>query len=240
MKSVDLITGFDASEEPTANIASIPPPVTVDHRKAEDRFGIFFKYLIDAFLALIALVALLPLITMVSLILLATQGAPILIAHRRIGKRGVPFHCFKFRTMVKNSDEILEKHLKDNPEIQAEWNASRKLKKDPRVTAFGRSLRRSSIDELPQLLNVLRGDMSLVGPRPITQSETLFYGPHIADYIAVRPGLTGLWQVSGRSETSYSERVEIDVRYVAERSLVGDFVIMAKTIPAVLSTRGSY
>lgn len=240
MREVDLITDFDALEG--AAVRMTPSQIGgAPYIKGRRRFsGNWLKYPIDAFLALVALVVLLPLIVMVCGILLVTQGGPVLIAHRRVGKSGVPFPCFKFRTMVTNGDEILEKHLADHPEVRAEWNATRKLKDDPRITAFGRSLRRNSIDELPQLLNVIRGEMSLVGPRPITQSETEFYGPHLSDYVAVRPGLTGLWQVSGRSETSYPERVAIDVRYVAERSLLGDFVIMVKTVPAVLSSRGSY
>jgi exopolysaccharide production protein ExoY len=176
----------------------------------------------------------------VGTILFLTQGGPVVITHHRVGKGGKPFPCFKFRTMVTNGDEVLERHLHKYPELRAEWAANRKLVEDPRVTVFGRSLRRNSIDELPQLFNILRGDMSFVGPRPITQSEIEFYGSYLSDYIAVRPGLTGLWQVSGRSEISYKQRVEIDVRYIAERSLIGDFIIMAKTVPAVLNSRGSY
>lgn len=240
MREVDLINDFEALEGVTAGRV---PSTPTNKRYSRARKGLSsdrLKYAIDAFLALVALVVLLPMIVAVSGVLIATQGGPILIAHRRVGKGGVSFPCFKFRTMVTNGDAVLEKHLNDHPEYRDEWNATRKLKEDPRVTAFGKSLRRSSIDELPQLLNVIRGEMSLVGPRPITQSETEFYGAYLNDYVEVRPGLTGLWQVSGRSETSYQQRVEIDARYVAERSLFGDFVIMAKTVPAVLSSRGSY
>lgn len=198
------------------------------------------KYCIDSTLAGIALVVLLPMILMVAAILLVTQGRPIFLAHRRIGKNGVLFSCLKFRTMVKNGEEVLAQHLDANPAARAEWNATRKLRDDPRVTPFGKLLRKNSVDEIPQLLNVLRGEMSLVGPRPIVPSEAELYGAYFADYMKVRPGLTGLWQVSGRSDTSYNARVELDARYVAERSLWGDVMIMARTIPAVLSSRGSY
>jgi len=198
------------------------------------------KRFIDTTLAGIALVVLAPMILMVVAILLVTQGRPIFHSHRRIGRNGVLFSCFKFRTMVVNGEEVLERHLNVNPVLRAEWNATRKLKDDPRVTSFGQLLRKNSVDEIPQLLNVIRGEMSLVGPRPIVTSEAELYGANFIDYMRVRPGLTGLWQVSGRSDTSYDTRVELDTRYVAEQSLWGDIVIMAKTLPAVLSSRGSY
>jgi exopolysaccharide production protein ExoY len=198
------------------------------------------KYCVDGILAGIALMVLLPMILMVAAILLVTQGRPIFLSHRRIGKNGVLFSCLKFRTMVTNGEEVLAKHLDDHPAARAEWIATRKLRDDPRVTPFGKLLRKNSVDEVPQLLNVLRGEMSLVGPRPIVPSEAELYGAHFADYMKVRPGLTGLWQVSGRSDTSYDARVELDARYVAERSLWGDMMIMVRTIPAVLSSRGSY
>lgn len=198
------------------------------------------KYCIDGILAGIGLFVLLPMILMVVAILLVTQGRPIFLAHRRVGKNGVLFSCLKFRTMVTNGEEVLAQHLDTHPAARAEWNATRKLRDDPRVTPFGKLLRKNSVDEVPQLLNVLRGEMSLVGPRPIVPSEAELYGAYFADYMKVRPGLTGLWQVSGRSDTSYNARVELDARYVAERSLWGDMAIMARTIPAVLSSRGSY
>ncbi|CDM62487.1 MULTISPECIES: sugar transferase [Rhizobium] len=198
------------------------------------------KYAIDASFAAIGLLVLSPMIVMVIAILLVLQGRPIFIAHRRIGKNGVMFPCLKFRTMVRNADEVLAHHLASNPHFKEEWNTTRKLRNDPRITPFGALLRKSSIDEIPQLLNVVQGRMSLVGPRPIVASEAELYGVHFADYIRVRPGLTGLWQVSGRSDTSYRERVQLDVRYVREKTIGGDLAIMMKTIPAVLRSRGSY
>jgi len=199
-----------------------------------------FKFALDAILALVGLIVLSPMIMMIVAILLVVQGRPIFIAHRRVGKNGVMFPCIKFRTMVTDADRVLARYLAANPHERDEWSATRKLKNDPRVTPFGKLLRKSSTDEIPQLFNVIWGQMSLVGPRPIVASEAELYGMHFADYIRVRPGLTGLWQVSGRSDTSYSTRVELDVRYVAERTIWGDIVIMVKTIPAVLQSHGSY
>lgn len=237
MREIDLIGDLEPIKDVRMHISSPSKVIT--------RFGggillDSLKYLIDFVLALAALVVLMPMILMIVLIMLVVQGRPIFIGHRRVGKDGVMFSCLKFRTMVTNGDEVLARHLASHPELRAEWNATRKLRDDPRVTAFGKGMRKNSIDEIPQLLNVIRGEMSLVGPRPITPSEVKFYGAHVGDYMAVRPGLTGLWQVSGRSETSYKKRVELDVRYVAERTVWGDISIMMKTIPAVLSSRGSY
>jgi exopolysaccharide production protein ExoY len=198
------------------------------------------KYAIDTTIASIGLVVLAPMMLMLFAVLIILQARPIFIAHRRIGRHGVMFPCLKFRTMVKNADEVLSRHLAANPSLRAEWSATRKLRDDPRVTPLGALLRKSSVDEIPQLFNVIRGQMSLVGPRPIVASEAELYGIHYADYIRVRPGVTGLWQVSGRSDTSYKDRVQLDVRYVEEQSVLGDLSIMLKTIPAVLRSRGSY
>jgi exopolysaccharide production protein ExoY len=203
-------------------------------------FSSWTKLVLDVILAFTGLLLLFPMILMVVAILLIIQGRPIFIAHERIGRNGVPFPCLKFRSMVNDAADVLSKHLASNPHLRAEWNATRKLQNDPRITPFGQFLRKSSIDEIPQLLNVLCGQMSLVGPRPIVASEVELYGAHFEHYTKVRPGLTGLWQVSGRSDTSYSKRVELDVQYVAERSTLGDINIMFKTIPAVLQSRGSY
>ncbi|MGF9566548.1 sugar transferase [Neorhizobium sp. JUb45] len=194
----------------------------------------------DLVIASLALVVLLPVIAMVILTLLVLQGRPIFIAHHRVGRYGRMFPCFKFRTMVNNNDQVLANYLLTNPAERMEWEATRKLRNDPRVTPFGAVMRKSSLDEVPQLVNIVLGHMSLVGPRPIVPAEAEHYGPYFADYKKVRPGLTGLWQISGRSDTAYNERVQLDVAYVAGRSLAGDLVIMAKTLPAVLKARGSY
>ena len=181
----------------------------------------------------------LPLILFVGFVLL-TQGRPLLIRHRRIGRGGQSFPCLKFRTMVVDAEAVLQRHLAENPAAREEWDSSHKLKDDPRITALGRVLRKSSLDELPQLINVLRGEMSLVGPRPIVASEVIHYGIHIERYHEVRPGLTGAWQVSGRSDVSYDQRVALDCAYVAGRSFGRDLGILVLTIPAVLKSKGSY
>lgn len=203
-------------------------------------FGLYLKYAVDTLLAFVGILILSPMILMVAGVLLVLQGRPIFIFHKRIGKNGNLFDCIKFRTMVRNADQALEQHLAANAEAREEWETTRKLKNDPRITAFGALLRSSSIDEIPQLLNILRGEMSLVGPRPITSPEAKMYGVNYTDYIRVRPGLTGLWQISGRNEIGYQDRVELDCRYVAEQNFVGDVLIILKTIPAVLARRGSY
>ena len=195
---------------------------------------------IDVAVALFVLLVAAPLILMVSACLLLAQGRPILIRHRRLGRGGRSFSCFKFRTMVVDGDDVLRRHLAENPAARVEWQVARKLKADPRVTAIGQVLRKSSIDELPQVLNILFGEMSLVGPRPIVEAETHHYGPHIHRYYQVRPGLTGLWQVSGRSDVSFPRRVQMDLAYVESRSLRKDMAIIARTIPAILRARGSY
>lgn len=181
----------------------------------------------------------LPLFALIGFALLA-QGRPLLIRHKRVGRGGELFPCLKFRTMVVNGDEVLSRHLAADPTARDEWASSQKLKRDPRVTPLGRVLRKSSLDELPQLINVLRGEMSLVGPRPIVPAEAVHYGPHIEKYQAVRPGLTGAWQVSGRSDVSYNQRVSLDCHYVETRSFRRDIAIMLMTIPAVLKSKGSY
>jgi lipopolysaccharide/colanic/teichoic acid biosynthesis glycosyltransferase len=186
-------------------------------------------------------VALLPLLLVVAALVKA-DGGPVLFAHERVGRGGRRFGCLKFRSMVVDSAERLEALLAADPEARAEWDSTRKLKRDPRVTAVGRFLRASSLDELPQLLNVLRGEMSLVGPRPVQAAELAeHYGPAAAaQYASVRPGITGLWQVSGRSDTSYDTRVAMDLRYLANPTLLGDLRILLMTPLAVLGRRGAY
>lgn len=168
------------------------------------------------------------------------DGSPALFNHTRIGKNAVEFNCLKFRSMVPDSEKILEQYLASNPEARAEWQADHKLKNDPRITRFGELLRKYSIDELPQLINVIKGDMSMVGPRPIVAAEVVKYGDAIADYYRVRPGISGLWQVSGRNDLTYDERVQLDSRYVNTWSLWRDIVIMLKTLPVLLNRSGAY
>jgi lipopolysaccharide/colanic/teichoic acid biosynthesis glycosyltransferase len=169
------------------------------------------------------------------------DGGPAFYAHERVGRGGRRFGCLKFRSMVTDSAERLAALLASDPAARAEWEATRKLKQDPRVTWIGRLLRASSLDELPQLINVLRGEMSLVGPRPVIQAElSAHYGAAAEHYLSVRPGITGLWQISGRNDTTYAERVALDVRYAVNPSLLADVVILLRTPAAVLARRGAY
>lgn len=166
-------------------------------------------------------------------------GGPVLFRQQRIGRGGAIFNCLKFRTMCVDAEQRLMEHLAQNPEAAREWHQRKKLSHDPRVTGLGRFLRKSSLDELPQLLNVLRGDMSIVGPRPIVHDEIEKYGQHFQTYCSVLPGITGLWQISGRSNVSYDERVRLDVEYVQTWSVATDIKIIAKTVPAVLWGHGA-
>ncbi|MCO6417848.1 sugar transferase [Siccirubricoccus sp. KC 17139] len=182
----------------------------------------------------------LPLFAVVALVVRA-DGGPAFYAHERVGRGGRRFGCLKFRSMVVDSAERLARLLETDPAARAEWEATRKLKKDPRVTWIGRLLRASSLDELPQLINVLRGEMSLVGPRPVIQAElNAHYGAAAEHYLSVRPGITGLWQISGRNDTTYAERVALDVRYAVNPSLLADVKILLRTPMAVIARRGAY
>ena len=196
--------------------------------------------LADIVLASVLLAFILPLWLAVALLIKLQDGGPVIFAHRRLGRGGRTFDCLKFRSMVVNSDVRLAQLLQRDPLARAEWEADHKLRKDPRVTPLGNFLRRSSIDELPQLLNVLTGDMSLVGPRPIVAAEVARYGRWFGAYCAVRPGLSGLWQVSGRNDVSYRRRVALDRLYTSRRSLGLYLYILVKTVPAVLMREGSY
>lgn len=199
-----------------------------------------FKRGFDVSTALVALALLLPLFLLVALAIWMVDGGSPFYSHNRLGRGRKNFGCLKFRTMRVDSQQALDRHLADNPAALAEWNLTRKLKDDPRITPIGHLLRKSSVDELPQLINIVRGDMSIVGPRPIVEAEIEKYGDASLAYFAVRPGLTGAWQVSGRSDTTYDERVRLDRHYVEHRSFVGDLVIIFRTIPAVFMVKGSY
>lgn len=193
----------------------------------------------DIVLSGLALVFLLPVLVPIAIVIRLSDGGPALYAQKRIGRGGEVFHCLKFRTMVVNAQCRLDEMLANDPVAKAEWEASRKLRNDPRITAFGNFLRKSSLDELPQLINILRGEMSIVGPRPMLTCEVDMYGEHFDLYCAVRPGLTGPWQVSGRSDTTYDTRVAHTIKYVEDWNYVNDLVIIAKTVPAVLKSRGA-
>jgi Undecaprenyl-phosphate galactose phosphotransferase WbaP len=197
------------------------------------------KQLFDIVVASTLLILVAPLLVLIGLVIMATDGGPALFRQTRVGHNGRTFGCLKFRSMVMDSETALKAHLARDPKARREWEANQKLSRDPRVTPFGNFLRKSSLDELPQLINVLRGEMSLVGPRPIVPGEVRRYRANIREYMAVKPGLTGLWQVSGRSTCSYEERVALDVQYAREWSFVLDLVILIRTVPAVLLQKGS-
>ncbi|MDX8513106.1 sugar transferase [Mesorhizobium captivum] len=192
------------------------------------------KRVMDLTVALIALVLATPVMLAITLLILVTDGAPAIFSHTRVGFNGKRFACYKFRTMVANADQVLADYIANNPEAAKEWEQNWKFKNDPRITFLGHILRKSSLDELPQLINVLRGDMSCVGPRPVVPDELQRYGACAIDYLRTRPGLTGLWQVTGRDAIDYPSRVSIDSRYVRNWSMWVDVVILARTIFAVM------
>ena len=198
------------------------------------------KWLLDGLGATCLLLLLLPVMCLIALAVRA-DGGPVLFRHTRIGQGGRTFGCLKFRSMVIGADRKLAEHLAADLAAAAEWAERRKLANDPRVTRLGRFLRSTSLDELPQLFNVLRGDMSLVGPRPVVQEElAVHYGATgTAAYMSVRPGITGLWQISGRSETTYHRRVSLDIHYASSVSVLRDIGILLRTVPAVLARRGA-
>ena len=213
-------------------------PSSYSAKAAIPRGGVA-KRSFDIATATTMLVFALPAMLFIALIMFSTDRGPIFFGHERIGHNGKRFKCLKFRSMVVNSQEALKRHLELFPQARAEWEATQKLRNDPRITRLGHFLRITSLDELPQLINVIRGDMSLVGPRPIVQDEVVRYADEIAHYAAVRPGITGLWQVSGRSDVGYDQRVQLDSLYVREWSFVGDMVILAKTVKVVALRTGS-
>lgn len=205
-------------------------------------FGVSIEHglirLLDLSTALFFLMLAAPVLVALALFIWASDGGSPIFAHRRIGRGGKSFPCLKFRTMVVDSDVRLAKLLATDPEAAAEWERDHKLRQDPRITPLGRLLRKSSLDEVPQLLNVVVGHMSLVGPRPIIASEAIRYGRYFHHYCSVRPGITGLWQVSGRNDLSYRRRVVLDTVYSRSKSLRTDLFVLSRTIPAVVSARG--
>ncbi|SDL92163.1 sugar transferase [Aliiruegeria lutimaris] len=197
------------------------------------------RSLFDKVFAICALLFFAPILVLVSILIFVFEGGPLFFAHRRVGKNGRPFRCYKFRTMVCDAEARLEQILESDPAARAQWEATQKLDDDPRVTAIGTFLRRTSLDELPQFWNVILGDMAIVGPRPIVASEVSHYGNHFCEYVSVKPGITGLWQVNGRCNTTYESRVAMDVEYVHNRCFTGDLRIILKTVTIVVSGDGA-
>jgi exopolysaccharide production protein ExoY len=197
------------------------------------------KRVFDIVAASLGLIFLAPLLILVALLIRLQDGQKALYSQPRWGYKGEAFRCFKLRTMVPDADKKLQAVLESSAEARLEWDRTQKLTNDPRITPLGKFIRATSIDELPQLLNIIRGDMSIVGPRPIPLYERPKYGEGFVHYARVRPGLTGLWQTSGRSNTTYAERIQLDTQYVKTRTFWGDVMIIVKTVPAVLLSVGA-
>ena len=212
--------------------------------KVRNNMSRVYNKILKRIFDLVVSIICLPIILIIGIIIIVCiyieSPGPVIFKHRRVGKNGKMFSCYKFRTMVMNAEDILQKELKDDPVLRKEWEIAFKLKNDPRVTKVGAFLRKTSLDELPQIINVLLGQMSLVGPRPIITKEVERYEEYIHDYYLVPPGITGLWQVSGRSDTTYAERVQMDTWYVRNWSVWVDIVLLYKTIFALLNHKGAY
>ena len=199
-----------------------------------------FKRIFDLVLTIGGGLLISPILLLIALAVAIENRGHVIFAHKRVGAAGKKFSCYKFQTMVPDAEERLKKYLAENPEAKREWEETFKLTNDPRVTKLGNWLRRTSLDELPQLWNVIRGEMSLVGPRPIVQAEVPRYGKNIREYYMVLPGITGMWQVSGRSDTTYPERVAMDTWYVRNWSVWIDIMYLFKTVKAVVRGTGAY
>lgn len=200
----------------------------------------FTKRMIDLVLTVVGGIAILPFILLIALLIRLESSGPAFYGHERIGRGRRKFKAWKFRSMHRNADKLLHDYLEKHPELKEAWERDHKLKDDPRVTRMGNILRKTSLDELPQLWNVLMGEMSLVGPRPIVEEEVARYDKHFSLYLKVRPGMTGLWQVSGRNDTTYAERVQLDTYYVRNWSVWLDLHILACTLPVVVLRKGAY
>lgn len=198
------------------------------------------KKTFDSVASLLGTIVISPILFVIGIAIYIASPGPVIFAHKRIGADGKAFPCYKFRSMVTNAQDVLEQYLKENPDARAEWEHDFKLKNDPRVTHIGNFLRKTSLDELPQLFNVIKGEMSLVGPRPIVDKEIPKYGEYINDYYLVRPGITGYWQVGGRSDVDYDSRVQMDSWYVRNWSFWQDVVLLFKTIGVVVGRKGAY
>lgn len=238
-----LSTG-SAPQLPSSNVIALQPGILapaelIDLQSKRSRF---IKRTGDIVFSLSILTLGSPLFLALALMVKATSKGPVFYVQPRIGRDYKTFGCIKFRTMRKDSDKLLKSLLATSPELKREFAKDHKLKNDPRITKLGKFLRRSSLDELPQFINVLRGEMSVVGPRPIVRDELTRYGYHMNEVLAVRPGMTGLWQVSGRNNLSYRQRVRLDLRYSRTRHFMMDLKIVLKTVMVVLNPRdrGAY
>lgn len=215
-------------------------PVAAHQARRKSAAGDIAKAIFDRVFAAGALLFFAPFFLVIAAVIYLTDRGPVFFGHTRVGRDGKAFKCLKFRTMATDAKERLETILANDPQAQAEWEANQKLENDPRITCVGAFFRKTSLDELPQFWNVLRGEMSIVGPRPIVEDEARHYGKHYDDYLSVKPGVTGLWQVMGRSTTTYSERVSMDVEYIRNRTFRMDLGIILKTIRVMLMRDGAF
>lgn len=239
-----VLSAGSASQVQPSNVIALQPSILapaelIDLQSKRSRF---VKRTGDIVFSLSVLTLGAPIFLALALMVKASSRGPIFYIQPRIGRDYNTFGCIKFRTMRKDSDKILKSLLASSPELKKEFAKDHKLKNDPRITRLGKFLRRSSLDELPQFINVLRGQMSVVGPRPIVKAELSRYGYNMNEVLAVRPGMTGLWQVSGRNNLSYRQRVRLDLRYSRTRNFAMDLKIVLKTVMVVLNPRdrGAY
>jgi len=224
------------------NQLSIAAPIIPFHAAVDYKIKhIPIKRFFDIVFSLCCLVFGSPVFLMIALVIFATSPGKVIYWQERIGRGGKPFRCYKFRSMYPDADRRLKELLATNPELKEEWAKNFKLKNDPRVTPFGLFLRKTSLDELPQFWNVLKGDLSVVGPRPVVKDEVeKFYCVKAYKILSIRPGLTGPWQVSGRSDHSYQKRIELDEYYIDNQSFLLDLKLIGKTLPAMLFFKGAY
>lgn len=211
------------------------------HCFSESVLHLPYKRAFDIIFSSLVLLIGLPVFMIIALIIRFSSKGSVVYSHQRIGRGGKPFRCYKFRSMYPDADKKLEELLKADPALKHEWDTTHKLRNDPRVTPIGAFLRKTSLDEIPQFWNVLIGDLSIVGPRPVVQAEIdKFYGSRAQKILSIRPGLTGIWQVSGRNDTSYENRVEMDESYIQQRSFIFDLKLIALTVPRMIFSKGAY
>ncbi len=219
--------------DPLMAMEEIVPQIAVRRNLAKRLFDLLFSAT--------ALILGIPLFLLISLLIKCTSRGPLFYQQERVGQGGCPFICYKFRSMFDNADERLQILLTQNPPLCAEWQATYKLKNDPRITKIGHFLRRTSLDELPQFWNVWKGDLSIVGPRPVVRFEVeRYFGARAIKILSVKPGLTCFWQVSGRNNIHYAERLALDERYIDEQNFWLDMRLIIKTLPAIYLSRGAY
>ncbi len=211
-------------------------------KKRTFKFYRLIKSFFDLLFSLLFIITFLPLFLVISFLIKLSSRGPIFFIQKRIGKNNIPFKCIKFRTMHPEAKDILENLLLKDSELKKEFEETHKIKNDPRITTIGKFLRKTSLDELPQFINVLRGEMSIIGPRPIVKDEKKKYGKHLKKVLLIKPGITGLWQVSGRNNLSYKRRVMLDLHYVENYNLLMDLRILLRTFGVILFPldRGAY